>query len=173
MGNDNSSYVNFERFDFDSVATTSNYINRGDSGKVYGPFTWNSRECALKKILISAGRTGDDLKIKLEATKNMKHKNLLEIHNVVLQPMALYIVMEYASGGSLRRLLNNVDAVYCQIDVSNWARQIAEGMLFLLENCVVHRDLKSGNSKCMSTCFHHRKTLNYFTYYLCFCQLKQ
>src|SRR5688572_8405688 len=128
MATASTSDVNFEKFDFDSVATTSNYIDRGAFGEVYGPFTWNGRKSALKRIWISAGRPGDDFKTKVEAKRSIwisaKHKHLIEIHNVILWPNAIYIVMEYASGGSLRRLLDNNSAVTVnrQIDVSNWAR---------------------------------------------------
>src|SRR5688572_18310126 len=97
---------NFETYDFDRITTTSKFIDRGAFGEVYGPFTWNSRKCALKRIWISVGRRGDDFEREVEAKKNIwtsvKHKNLIEIHSVTLQPKALYIVMEYAGGGSLR-----------------------------------------------------------------------
>jgi len=102
---------NFENFDFESVATSNHFIDKGAYGEVFGPFTWNRRKCALKRIWISAGRSGNDLEKQVETKRSIwisvKHKHLIEIHNVILRPKTLYIVMEYAGGGSLRRLLDN------------------------------------------------------------------
>lgn len=147
-----SADVNFANFDFDSVTITDNYIDRGAFGEVYGPFTWNSRTCALKRIWISVEKSGEDFKVRVDAKRHIwtsvKHTHLIEILNVILLPKALYIVMEYASGGSLRHLLDNLDVTaHRQMDVLNWSSQIAEGMLYLHDKNIVHRDLKSNNSE--------------------------
>ena len=158
MATGGTSEVDFEKFDFDSVANDKSYIDKGAFGEVFGPFTWNRRKSALKRIRISAGISAADFKTQVEAKRHMwitvKHKNLIEIHNVILRPKALYIVMEYANGGSLRNLLDNSDVTaHRQIDVSNWATQIAKGMQYLHEKNIVHRDLKSNNSEYMLICF--------------------
>lgn len=148
MGASSSSDVDFDKFDFDSVTTTNNYIDKGSFGEVYGPILWNSKQFALKRSFFNATTPVDDLKSKVKEKMDIwttvKHKNLIEIHKVVFRPKALYIIMEYAGGGSLRRVIDNCDTT---VHVLNWASQIAEGMLYLHGKHIVHRDLKSSNSE--------------------------
>lgn len=143
-----ASNVNFEAVDFDSLSSTKHFKDKGAFGEVYGPFQWNAKECAFKRTMI--GQTlPQDFKIRVEERKNiwtsLRHKNLLEIMHVSLREKAVYIVMEYWNGGALRHLLDNPRST--TFNVTNWARQIADGMLYLHDKDIVHRDLKSGNSK--------------------------
>lgn len=147
MATASASNVNFEAVDFDSLSSTKHFKDKGAFGEVYGPFLWNAKECAFKRIMI--GQTmPKDFKKRVEDKKNiwtsLRHKNLLEIMHISLREKAVYIVMEYANGGALRHLLDNPNAT---LNVTNWARQIADGMLYLHDKNIVHRDLKSGNSK--------------------------
>ena len=148
-----ASDVDFEKVDFDSLANAKYYINKGAYGTVFGPFTLKNKASALKQIFIEPS-TANVFKSKVDLKKSIwtswKHKNLIEIFHVSVMDNAVYLLMEYASGGSLRRLLDNSGAsVYCKRNVTNWAKQIADGMLYLHARDIVHRDLKSSNSKCV------------------------
>lgn len=155
MASASDSHMNFGTFDFESVAILSKFINKGAYGDVYGPFEWNRKKCAFKRILIGED-TSDAFEKKVKEKKNiwtsLKHKNLIEIHYVSLKEKALYLVMEYAGGGSLSSFLHKSAVSF---HVSNFARQIAEGMMFLHAHGVVHRDLKPGNTMIMGSCNDH------------------
>lgn len=78
----------------------------------------------------------------------LKHENIVQLEGVCLEMPNLCLVMEYARGGSLNRVLSGRKI---RPDVLvDWAIQIARGMDYLHNKaviCVIHRDLKSSNGK--------------------------
>lgn len=78
----------------------------------------------------------------------LKHENIVALRGVCLKPPKLCLVMEYARGGSLNRILAG-GKIPPDVLV-NWAIQIAKGMNYLHNEApisVIHRDLKSSNGK--------------------------
>lgn len=128
-------------------------IGVGGFGKVYRA-NFNGEEVAVK----AARQT--DISVDYElATKNilqessfflvLNHKNVVVVKGVCLKPPKLCLVMEYARGGSLNRILAGNKKIAPDVLV-NWAKQIAEGMHYLHAMApisVIHRDLKSSNGK--------------------------
>lgn len=153
--------MDFDWSYFDEAATTKKFLNCGAFGNVYGPIQWSNEQYALKRILFGEG----DLKEKVKATIDDKkdiwtslvHKNLIKIHDVSLQPNALLLVMDYAAGGSLYTTLSTLTSKSKRLPleiVSDWAKQIVDGMVYLHDRHIVHRDLKSANSECIIICKH-------------------
>uniref|UniRef100_A0A336MLA7 mitogen-activated protein kinase kinase kinase n=1 Tax=Culicoides sonorensis TaxID=179676 RepID=A0A336MLA7_CULSO len=126
-------------------------IGVGGFGKVHRA-TFRGEEVAVK----AARQT--DLTEDLEVAKEnilqearifwvLNHKNVVELKGVCLKPPKLCLVMEYAIGGSLNRILAGNKKIAPDVLV-NWAKQIAEGMHYLHAMApisVIHRDLKSSN----------------------------
>ncbi|XP_045180242.2 mitogen-activated protein kinase kinase kinase 11-like [Mercenaria mercenaria] len=76
----------------------------------------------------------------------LNHPNIVSLRGVCLQEPDLCLVMEYAAGGSLNRVLNGRQ-IPPEILV-DWAMQIATGMYYLHVEApipLIHRDLKSNN----------------------------
>src|SRR6218665_566199 len=146
---------NFDAAFFNNYATNKYYLSRGASGHVYGPIRWNGMQLAIKQTTFAAGKVTEELKKDIETKKDIwasiEHKHLMRIHFVDLNqlPKAVSIVMEFAAGGSLLEALKSLGSGQnLQIHiVREWAKQIAEGMLYLHEKHIVHRDLKSSNSE--------------------------
>jgi len=147
--------LNFDRAFFDEYATFRYYLSRGASGNVYGPIDWNDMRLAVKQITFAADKVTDefrkDIEIKKEIWTSLKHKSLIRIHSVDLSqlPIVMFVVMEFAAGGSLDRTIRSLGpGNKLSVDVVTlWAKQIAKGMLYLHQRNIVHRDLKSSNSK--------------------------
>lgn len=137
--------IDFEELDLEEV------IGVGGFGKVYRG-KWHQETVAIK-----AARQDPDehISVTIENVRKeatlfwlLSHVNIAALRGVCLKPPNLCLVMEYAAGGSLNRILNG-RRIPPEILV-DWALQIAHGMHYLHDLAplvLVHRDLKSSNSK--------------------------
>jgi len=102
-----------------------------------------------------AGALSDNPRDNLESVRReaklfwfLDHPNIIKLKGVCLKEPNLCLVMEYARGGSLYQALGGR---HLAPDVLlDWAKQIADGMHYLHEDApmqLIHRDLKSSNSK--------------------------
>uniref|UniRef100_A0A182MKN3 mitogen-activated protein kinase kinase kinase n=1 Tax=Anopheles culicifacies TaxID=139723 RepID=A0A182MKN3_9DIPT len=136
-------------------------IGVGGFSKVHRAFL-NGEEVAVK-----ASRQDDEFEVArqnvLQEAKlfwSLKHPNIVSLKGVCLDPKTLCLVMEYARGGSLNKILAG-RKIPPNVLV-DWAIQIARGMKYL--HCeapisVIHRDLKSSNVL-ISESIQHGNLLN-------------
>lgn len=142
----------FHEKDFQAMVQnkTTRFIGKGGYGEVYGPHTWKNKCCAVKRIMF--GTTSSELDHKNSRDScvmwmKLEHKNIIPVYSVTLELPALYIVMEYGSGGSLDQVLKKCKSALPVPIMTDWSTQIAEGMAYLHQKKIVHRDLKSANSE--------------------------
>ena len=84
------------------------YIGKGKFAKVYrAKDTVLDDIVAIKEIEMDAGKEDDAKKALREAIlmRSLKNQHILSIWDAMLQNEYVYLVMEYASGGTLRDLL--------------------------------------------------------------------
>ena len=74
------------------------------------------------------------------------HPNIVRYlgHEVAQDQASAYIFMEYCSGGDLRSVLRSFGGV-AQAVASNYTRQVVEGLGYLHDHDVLHRDIKGAN----------------------------
>ncbi|XP_044726843.1 mitogen-activated protein kinase kinase kinase 11-like [Chrysoperla carnea] len=124
-------------------------IGVGGFGKVYRG-VWNDHEVAVKAVRQDSEEdvsvTLDNVLKEAKLFGLLKHENIVALEGVCLQWPHLCLVLEYARGGSLNRVLAGRKI---RPDVLvDWAIQIARGMLYLHSGApisLIHRDLKSSN----------------------------
>ncbi|XP_048342652.1 mitogen-activated protein kinase kinase kinase 9 isoform X2 [Sphaerodactylus townsendi] len=124
-------------------------IGIGGFGKVYRA-VWFGEEVAVKAARYDpdedVNETIENVRQEAKLFAMLKHPNIIALKGVCLKEPNLCLIMEFARGGSLNRVLSG-KRIPPDILV-NWAVQIAGGMNYLHDEAVVpviHRDLKSSN----------------------------
>uniref|UniRef100_A0A670Y3I9 Mitogen-activated protein kinase kinase kinase n=1 Tax=Pseudonaja textilis TaxID=8673 RepID=A0A670Y3I9_PSETE len=124
-------------------------IGIGGFGKVYRA-VWFGEEVAVKAARYDPdediSETIENVHQEAKLFAMLKHPNIIALKGVCLKEPNLCLIMEFARGGSLNRVLSG-KRIPPDILV-NWAVQLAEGMNYLHEEAIVpiiHRDLKSSN----------------------------
>jgi tRNA A-37 threonylcarbamoyl transferase component Bud32/pSer/pThr/pTyr-binding forkhead associated (FHA) protein len=82
------------------------------------------------------------------AASNLKHDNIVQVHNCDIRDGHLFIAMEYIEGGSLRDYIQQETRGGSQIDVDiavEMIRQIAEALHYAHQSKMIHRDIKPDN----------------------------
>lgn len=135
--------VSFEELKLEEV------IGVGGFGKVYRGY-WNREVVAVKAARQDANEDPEDVKkgVLQEAKLfwMLQHENIVSLKGVCLEAPNLCLVMEYARGGPLNRVLSG-RKIRPGILV-DWAIQVARGMAYLHVEApisLIHRDLKSSN----------------------------
>uniref|UniRef100_A0A8D2Q7R5 Mitogen-activated protein kinase kinase kinase n=1 Tax=Varanus komodoensis TaxID=61221 RepID=A0A8D2Q7R5_VARKO len=135
--------VSFQELELEEI------IGVGGFGKVYKGL-WRGEEVAVKAtrqdpeedVAVTAANVRQEARL----FAMLRHPNIIALRAVCLVPPNLCLVMEYARGGALSRVLAG-KKVPPHVLV-NWAVQVARGMNYLHNEAVVsiiHRDLKSIN----------------------------
>ncbi|XP_039390533.1 mitogen-activated protein kinase kinase kinase 9 isoform X2 [Mauremys reevesii] len=134
--------------DFSELALEE-IIGIGGFGKVYRA-VWEGDEVAVKAARYDPdediSQTIENVRQEAKLFAMLKHPNIIALRGVCLKEPTLCLIMEFARGGSLNRVLSG-KRIPPDILV-NWAVQIARGMNYLHDEAIVpiiHRDLKSSN----------------------------
>ncbi|XP_069857542.1 mitogen-activated protein kinase kinase kinase 10 isoform X1 [Dipodomys merriami] len=124
-------------------------IGVGGFGKVYRAL-WQGEEVAVKAARLDPERdpavTAEQVRQEARLFGALQHPNIIALRGACLSPPNLCLVMEYARGGALSRVLAG-RRVPPHVLV-NWAVQVARGMNYLHNDApvpIIHRDLKSIN----------------------------
>nr|KAF6496285.1 mitogen-activated protein kinase kinase kinase 19 [Rousettus aegyptiacus] len=90
------------------------------------------------------------LQEEVDLLKALKHVNIVAYLGTCLEENTVSIFMEFVPGGSISSIINRFgplpEIVFCK-----YTKQILQGVAYLHENCVVHRDIKGNNVMLMPT----------------------
>ena len=86
----------------------------------------------------------DALHKEMKILSKLKHKRIVRYYGIRQDKDSLSILMEYAKGGSIRKLISDKGAL-CEKKVRKYCQQILEGLAYLHKMKIVHRDLKCAN----------------------------
>jgi len=132
-------------------------LGEGPSGKVLECLDLNTGELlAVKSFRIPGDPTKapvymESLRKEINIAKNLGHRNIVKYWTCDMseelgkdRPMA-DLVLEYVSGGSVRKLLDKFQRLEEKVIGTIYIRQVLEGLAYLHLNDIVHRNLKGSN----------------------------
>lgn len=125
-------------------------LGRGTFGHVYLGFNRESGEmCAMKEVTLFS----DDVKSResvqqlgqeIALLSRLRHPNIVQYYGSETIEDKLYIYLEYVSGGSIYKLLQEYGQ-FGEIAIRNYTQQILSGLAYLHTKSTVHRDIKGAN----------------------------
>jgi len=80
----------------------------------------------------------------LQLLKNLRHERIVMYYGTERTDGKLHIFMEYMPGGSVYQHLRDTGALN-EMLTRKYTRQILEGIAYLHDNRIVHRDIKGAN----------------------------
>jgi len=98
----------------------------------------NSQNDARKKSMIEA------LKREISLLRDLRHPNIVQYLGCGSSPEYLNIFLEYVPGGSVQTMLNSYGALPEPL-VRSFVRQILNGLSYLHNRDIIHRDIKGAN----------------------------
>uniref|UniRef100_A0A915PMB1 Protein kinase domain-containing protein n=1 Tax=Setaria digitata TaxID=48799 RepID=A0A915PMB1_9BILA len=112
------------------------WLGSGSQGAVFSG-QLNGRLVAVKKVK-------DKSETEIKHLQHLNHENLIKFIGVCTQSPCYCIVMEYCGQGQLYEVIRSGHHIV-RDKFGEWARQIADGMNYMHQKRIIHRDLKSPN----------------------------
>lgn len=123
-------------------------VGKGGFGKVFRGTHIETNEIAAIKFISKRSirdlEDSDRLFTEVQALRDLKHPNIITIHDVLDLPSYFCLFMEFASHGELREFVKERHRL--SEPAARWyILQIMKGVLFCHQRGIVHRDLKLEN----------------------------
>lgn len=124
-------------------------LGRGAYGQVFKGIDIQSGESVAIKQISLAGISQDNLQGvqgEIDLLKTLNHKNIVKYLGSHKTRTHLYIILEYMENGSLAGIIKpNKFGVFPETLVAVYIAQVLQGLAYLHEQGVVHRDIKGAN----------------------------
>ncbi|QRW20101.1 STE/STE11 kinase [Rhizoctonia solani] len=132
--------------------TVQNYqlgdsLGKGAFGQVYRALNWTTGETvAVKQILLSDVPKSElgELMSEINLLKILDHPNIVKYKGYVKTRDCLYIILEYCENGSLHNICKRFGK-FPENLVAVYIAQVLDGLVYLHEQGVIHRDIKGAN----------------------------
>ncbi|XP_015084771.1 mitogen-activated protein kinase kinase kinase YODA [Solanum pennellii] len=125
-------------------------IGRGTFGHVYLGFNSESGEmCAMKEVTLfsddpKSRESAQQLGQEISLLSRLGHPNIVQYYGSETVDDKLYIYLEYVSGGSIYKILQEYGQLG-ELAIQSYTQQILSGLAYLHAKNTVHRDIKGAN----------------------------
>ncbi|KAL8139749.1 hypothetical protein V2J09_005770 [Rumex salicifolius] len=125
-------------------------LGRGTFGHVYVGFNSETGEmCAMKEVTLfsddaKSKESAKQLQQEITLLSRLRHPNIVQYYGSESVDDKLYIYLEYVSGGSIYKILQDYGKLG-ETAIRSYTQQILSGLSFLHLKHTVHRDIKGAN----------------------------
>ncbi|KAF8895111.1 hypothetical protein BD779DRAFT_1497502 [Infundibulicybe gibba] len=122
-------------------------LGKGAFGQVYRALNWATGETvAVKEIQLSNIPKGElgEIMSEIDLLKNLNHANIVKYKGFVKTREYLYIILEFCENGSLHNISKRFGK-FPENLVAVYISQVLEGLVYLHDQGVIHRDIKGAN----------------------------
>lgn len=122
-------------------------VGKGAFANVYkGVNLRTNQVVAIKQITLDLNKLNvQELMGEIDLLKILKHPNIVKYHGFVKTSQSLNVFLEFCSGGSLRQLYKRLGHGLPEQTIIQYVRAILNGLAYLHDQGVVHRDVKAAN----------------------------
>lgn len=103
-----------------------------------------NKEIALKHFNIDGKGKTEIFHNELGILRNLAHQNIVKYYGVLKDRDSVGILMEHVRGGTVRKLIEEKGPL-CEETIQKFSQQILEGLAYLHDRKIVHRDIKCSN----------------------------
>ena len=125
---------------------TKNQIGRGAFSTIYKGYDNKGNVFAIKEVSIAGKKkVEENVKKELNILKRLNHTNIVQIHDYFFdnKNKIIYIIMDYFKNGDFSNFIKG--KVLKEIFAKKYMSQLKNGLKYLYENNIMHRDLKPHN----------------------------
>ena len=127
------------------------FLGRGNFSLVHK--TWRLQDnlpVVLKRVQVFEMKQTErnDYSNEIDLLKSMSHPHIIEYLDCMLEDNELYVVMEWAQGGDLAKLLKRAaeeEEPLAESRIWSYIQQIADALSYMHDRRVMHRDIKPAN----------------------------
>ncbi|XP_037077906.1 serine/threonine-protein kinase 10-like [Pollicipes pollicipes] len=83
--------------------------------------------------------------VEIDILSEMRHKNVVRLIDAYLLKKHLWMLLEFCDGGAVDSIMVELDRGLKEPQIAYIARGMVEGLEYLHNNNVIHRDIKAGN----------------------------
>ncbi|TFK48734.1 hypothetical protein OE88DRAFT_1633996 [Heliocybe sulcata] len=122
-------------------------LGKGAFGQVFRALNWATGETvAIKEIQLSNIPKGElgEIMSEIDLLKNLDHPNIVKYKGFKKEHEYLYIILEFCENGSLHNICKRFGK-FPENLVAVYISQVLEGLVYLHDQGVIHRDIKGAN----------------------------
>ncbi|KAH8077271.1 kinase-like protein [Cristinia sonorae] len=122
-------------------------LGKGAFGQVYRALNWATGETvAIKEIQLSNIPKSEigQIMSEIDLLKNLNHPNIVKYKGFEKTREYLYIILEFCENGSLHAICKRFGK-FPETLVAVYISQVLEGLVYLHDQGVIHRDIKGAN----------------------------
>ena len=122
-------------------------LGKGAHGSVFRALNWGTGETvAIKQVKLETLGQADlkTIMLEIDLLKSLTHPNIVKYKGSVKSAESLYIILEFCENGSLHSVCKKFGK-FPEPLVGLFMSQVLQGLLYLHEQGVIHRDIKGAN----------------------------